>query len=97
MFHVSSNKYVRFLDIYESSSLTPQSEKLFLQLQEHVNREAGYVKHLMRIEGMLHILLASASTQTRRDPLPASQTNNGQRMVPSAAASASTDMVYNVS
>lgn len=88
---------VQFSDIYESSCLTPQSEKLFLQLQEHVNREAGFVKHLMQIEGMLHILLASASTQTRRDPETTNQLNSSQRMIPSAAASASTDMVYNVS
>nr|SVE93611.1 EOG090X05X9 [Scapholeberis mucronata] len=84
------------LEIYESSSLTPQSEKLFLQLQEHVNREVEYVKHLMEIEGMLHILLASTTTQTRRNPTNGGQSSIAKTLLPSAAAAANTTMVYNV-
>ena len=82
--------------MYESSCLTPQSEKLFLQLQERVNREVEYVKHLMEIECMLHILLASTTTQTRRSPANIGQGSAVKVMLPSAAAAANATMVYNV-
>nr|SVE76999.1 EOG090X05X9 [Daphnia lumholtzi]SVE77597.1 EOG090X05X9 [Daphnia lumholtzi]SVE78225.1 EOG090X05X9 [Daphnia lumholtzi]SVE78854.1 EOG090X05X9 [Daphnia lumholtzi] len=84
------------LEIYESSSLTPQSEKLFLQLQEHVNREVEYVKHLMEIEGMLHILLASTTTQARRGSPNVVHGSPVKPMLPSAAAAANATMIYNV-
>jgi len=83
------------LDIYEGSSLTPQSEKLFLQLQEHVTREAEYMKHLMEIEGMLHILLASATMQ--QETASNERYTSSKGMIPSVAAAASANLVYNIS
>lgn len=82
-------------DIYEGSSLTPQSEKLFLQLQEHVTREAEYMKHLMEIEGMLHILLASATMQ--QETASNERYTSSKGMIPSVAAVASANLVYNIS
>ena len=76
--------------------MTPQSEKLFLQLQEHVNREVEYMKHLMEIEGMLHILLASTNAQTRRGPVNIGQGPPVKVILPSAAAAANATVVYNV-
>ena len=67
--------------------MTPQSEKLFLQLQEHVTREAEYMKHFMQIEGMLHILLASTTMQQEAASNERYTSNKG--MIPSASASAS--------
>nr|SVE92384.1 EOG090X05X9 [Megafenestra aurita] len=84
------------LEVYESTCLTPQSEKTFLQLQERVNREVEYVKHLMEIEGMLHILLASTTTPRRRSNALTGQSSSSKPMVPSAAAAANATMVYNV-
>jgi len=75
--------------------LTPQSEKLFLQLQEHVTREAEYMKHLMQIEGMLHILLASTTMQ--QEAASNERYTSSKGMIPSASASASSNMVYNIS
>ena len=49
--------------------MTPQSEKLFLQLQEHVNREVEYMKHLMEIEGMLHIYSPKLTRKQEEVPL----------------------------
>lgn len=84
-----------FIEIYENSSLTPQSEKLFLQLQEHVDREVEYQKHMMQIEGMLHILLASATLPSRQSTVT-SRNSASTSMTPSAAAAANANMVYNV-
>ena len=50
----------------------------------------------MEIEGMLHILLASTTTQTRRTPANIGQSPLVKSMLPSAAAAANTTMVYNV-
>jgi hypothetical protein len=94
--HFSIAVIFLFADVYENSCLTPQSEKLFLHLQEHVNREVEYMKHLMEIEGMLHILLASTTTQTRRGPVNIGQGPPVKVMLPSAAAAANATMVYNV-
>ena len=92
---LKKKKNKKTTDIYESSSLTPQSEKLFLQLQEHVTREAEYMKHLMEIEGMLHILLASATMQ--QEMASNERYTSSKGMVPSAAAAANANMVYNIS
>lgn len=94
--NILQNFYALITEIYESSSLTPQSEKLFLQLQEHVNREVEYVKHLMEIEGMLHILLASTTTQARRSSTYVVQGSPVKPMLPSAAAAANATMIFNV-
>jgi hypothetical protein len=61
-----------------------------------VNREVEYMKHLMEIEGMLHILLASAATVGRRGSV-INQGPNTTNMVPSEAATAKLNVVYNVS
>ena len=94
----SIHEYVsiyKSIDIYESSSLTPASEKLFVQLQEHVERETEYMKHLLQIEGMLHILLASANVQNEFTGASASKT--AKSMVPSAAAAANANLIFSVS
>ena len=54
------------------------------------------MKHLMEIEGMLHILLASTNAQTRRGPVNIGQGPPVKVILPSAAAAANATVVYNV-
>ena len=54
------------------------------------------MKHLMEIEGMLHILLASAATQGRRASV-IGKGPSAKDLVPSVAAAAKSNVVYNVS
>lgn len=61
---------------------------------ESVVRESEYEKHIMQIEGMLHILLASGAT--RNQSASSAAQSSQKTMAPSAAAAAGANVVYNV-
>lgn len=88
---------VLFKELYENASLTPQIEKMFRQLQEKVNKEVENIKLLMELEGIVHMLLSSNATQSTRPSIATGGRDaNSKGMVPSAAAKASANVVYNV-